>query len=468
MNRSIRGVAVVVLLMFLALMANITIGYMTRTDELINDPRNSRVRDEQFGAERGPILVGNTPIVSNVATDTRPYAYQRTYLDGPLYAPITGYYSYLYGRSKLEQRYNAELTGQADSQFTQRIFETLSGKQPSGGVVQTTIRPQVQQAAWEALGRRTGAVVALDYTTGEIIAWVSSPSYDPSELSALDFDATAQSWNNLVNNPANPMSDRATQEAYPPGSTFKMVVAAAALANGYAPDTMIDTPAQMQLPESTAVLPNQSNCGDTQKSLDEAFTLSCNTTFANVAMSLGEKKIADQAAAFGFGAGLGSDINSAASTYPSGLSSAQLAMSGIGQFDVAATPLQMAMVAGAIANDGVVMEPYVVSQVRTTNESVVSKHSPTKMSQAMDANNAKALQQMMGHVVTQGTGTAAQTQGLTIAGKTGTAETSAGGVSHSWFVGYSPENHVAVTIFLADPQGAVAAGLTPHIMGAVG
>lgn len=466
MNRSIRGVAVVVLFMFLALMVNATAGYLIRSDGLNNDPRNTRVRDEQFGAERGPIMVGNTPIASNIATGTRPYAYQRTYLDGQVYAPVTGYYSYLYGRSKLEQQYNPELTGQADSQFTQRIIDTLSGNQPSGGVIQTTIRAQVQQAAWDALGGRTGAVLALDYTTGEIVAWVSSPSYDPAQLSSLDFAASQQAWEAWTTDASNPLLDRATQDIYPPGSTFKMVVAAAALANGYSADTMIDTPAQLQLPQSTSVLPNQSNCGDTQKSLDEAFTLSCNTTFANIAMTLGEDRIAEQAAKFGFGAQIASDVNSAASVYPSGMSQAELAMSGIGQFNVAATPLQMAMVAGAIANDGVVMEPYVVSEVRTTNESVVSRHSPRELSTAMESSHAQVLQQMMTHVVANGTGTAAQISGMTVAGKTGTAETSAGGVSHSWFAGYSAETHIAVAVFLADPQGTVAASLVPQILGA--
>lgn len=411
-------------------------------------------------------MVGNTPVASNIATGTRPYDYQRVYLDGQVYAPITGYFSYLYGRSKLEQQYNRELTGQADSQFTQRIIDTLSGRQPSGGVVQTTIQAQVQQAAWHALGGRDGAVLAMDYTTGQIVAWVSAPSYDPGQLSSLDFDASKQAWETWNADPAEPMLDRATQNIYPPGSTFKMVVAAAALANGYNTDTMVDTPAQLQLPESTAVLPNQSDCGDTQKSLDEAFMLSCNTSFANIAMGLGEDKIAEQAAAFGFGAEIGSDVNSVASVYPSDMSKAELAMSGIGQFDVAATPLQMAMVAGAIANDGVVMEPYAVSEIRTTNESVVSKHDPKQLSKAMTAENAQKLQQMMEHVVASGTGTAAQTAGLSVAGKTGTAETSAGGVSHSWFAGYSKDSHIAVAVFLKDPQGTVAASLVPEILGA--
>lgn len=255
MNKSIRGVAIVTILMFLALLINATVGYWVRADELNNNPRNTRVQDEQFGAPRGPILAANTPIADSVETGTRPYANQRQYLDGPLYAPITGYYSYIFGRSGLEALYNAELVGQADSQFTQRIVDTLSGRAPQGGQIQTTIQPRAQQAAWDALGDREGAVVAIDFTTGAVLAWVSRPSFDPSTLASLDFPATQQAWDQLNTDPASPMSDRATKEIFAPGSVFKLVVAAAALDHGYAPQTMIDTPQELPLPGTLITLP---------------------------------------------------------------------------------------------------------------------------------------------------------------------------------------------------------------------
>lgn len=466
MNRSIRGVAVVVGLMFLALLANSTISYLVRTDALLNDTRNTRVRDEQFGGPRGPILAANTPVAENVETGTRPYTYQRQYLDGPLYAPVTGFYSYIFGRSGLEQRYNAELIGQADSQFTQRILDTLSGRNPQGGQVQTTIQPRAQQAAWDALGGRDGAVVAIDYTTGAILAWVSTPSYDPSALASLDFPATQEAWDQLTSDPTRPMNDRATQEIFAPGSTFKLVVAAAALANGYTPQTLIDTPASLPLPQSNRELPNLANCGNTQKTLDEALTLSCNTTFANIAMDLGAEKIRDQAALFGFNSSFDT-VRSAVSNFPENPDLAQLAMSAIGQFEVAATPLQMAVLAGAIANNGTVMEPYVVQEIRNSNQRVVASQSPTVRGSAMTMDNAALLQEMMVHVVQSGTGTQAQIPGLTVGGKTGTAETMPGSASHSWFAGFAAQKRVAVAVYLATESGGTATPVARAVLEAI-
>lgn len=451
MNRSIRGVAVVVGLMFLALLVNVTASYLVRTDELTNHPRNTRVQDEQFGGPRGPIFAGNTPIVQNVPTDARPYQYIRTYVDGALYAPITGYYSYIYGRTGLEQLYNAELVGQSDAQFTQRILDTLAGRPVEGGQVQTTIQPRAQQAAWDALGGREGAVVAIDYTTGAVLAWVSTPSYDPAALASTDFASTQDAWEALTTDPNRPMNDRATKEIYAPGSTFKLIVAAAALANGYTPQTMVDTPASLPLPQSSVELPNLANCGDGQQSLDTALTLSCNTSFANIALDLGAETIREQAQAFGFDSSFGGDLASAVSTFPAELDDAQLAMSAIGQYEVSATPLQMAVVAGAIANNGVVMEPYVVQEIRSANQRVLASHRPSEHGVAMTTGNAALLQQMMTHVVDQGTATDVAISGLTIGGKTGTAETLPGAASHSWFTGFAVEKNVAVAVFLADP-----------------
>lgn len=467
MNRSIRGVALVVGLMFLALLVNVTGSYLLRNDELLNHPRNTRVQDEQFGGPRGAIIAGNTPIAQNVPTDSRPYENVRTYLDGPLYAPVTGYYSYIYGRTGLEQLYNAELVGQSDAQFTQRILDTLAGRPMAGGQLQTTIQPRAQQAAWDALAGREGAVVAIDYTTGAILAWVSAPSYDPAALASVDFAATQQTWETLNADPNRPMNDRATKEIFAPGSTFKLVVAAAALANGYTPQTMVDTPASLPLPGSARELPNLANCGDGQQSLDTALTLSCNTSFANIALDLGAEKIRDQAKAFGFDASFGGDVASAISTFPAELDQAQLAMSAIGQFEVSATPLQMAVVAGAIANNGVVMDPYVVQEVRSANQRVLASHRPSEHGVAMTPANAALLQQMMVHVVTDGTATDVAMSGLTIGGKTGTAETAPGAASHSWFTGYAAEKHVAVAVFLADPGAATANPVARAVIEAV-
>lgn len=464
MNKSIRGVAVFIGVMFLALLVNVTAGYWIRSDELNEDARNTRVRDEQFGGPRGPILAANTPIVQSVETGTLPYAYQREYLDGPLYAPFTGYYSYIYGRSGLEARFNAELAGTADSQFMQRILDTLAGSTPSGAQLLTTIQPKLQQAAWDALGGQEGGAIAIDYQTGAVLAWVSTPSYDVAELASLDFPATQEAWEQFTADGSTVMNDRATQEINAPGSTFKLVVAAAALANGYTAGSVIDTPAALPLPESTHQLTNLAACGNTTKTLDQALTLSCNTTFANIGMALGQDIVDAQAQAFGFGSSLGDGFSSAASVFPTGMSQAELAMASIGQFDVATTPLQMAVVAGAIANGGTVMEPYIVQEIRDSNESVLSTYEPVVFNQAMTEANAATLAELMTHVVQSGTGTAAQIPGFTVGGKTGTAETTVGGGDHSWFAGYIAEKHVAVAVYLAHETTTTATPIARAMM----
>lgn len=204
------------------------------------------------------------------------------------------------------------------------MIDTLSGRTQQGGNVVTTIDPAAQQAAWDALAGQEGAIVAMDYTTGEIKAMVSTPSYNPARLSSTDLDAAASAWDELNADPNQPMKNRASKEIYPPGSTFKLVVSAAALANGYTPDQMIDTPARLQLPQTNHELPNASNCGDGQQTLDFALSMSCNTSFANIGMAIGEEKIAEQAKKFGFGTALGKDFESTPSVYPSGMSQPRL------------------------------------------------------------------------------------------------------------------------------------------------
>lgn len=459
MNKALRRVGIVSAIMFFALLVNITFNYAFRSPSLLNDPSNRRVIDSQFDAPRGSILVGNTAIAESVGVDDSRFSVQRQYSNGELYAPITGYYSYMYGRTGLENTYNAQMSGEDDSQFFQRILDDLSGQQTQGATIQTTINADAQQAAWNALGGRTGGAVALDYTTGAVLAWASSPSYDPNSLSSTDLDSTQTAWDQLNSDSSQPMQDRATEQIYPPGSTFKMIVASAALENGMTADTVVDSPTTLPLPNSTWELPNEANCGGSTSTIDYAFTVSCNTAFANIGMSLGADTVREQAEKFGFGSSFGGDINSATSTFPDQLDEAQLAMSSIGQYDVAATPLQMAVVAGALANGGVVMDPYVVSEVRDANLNVLSSHSPTQRSTAVSESTASSMQTMMQHVVQSGTGRAAQISGQTIGGKTGTAENVDGAADYSWFAGFDLEQHVAVCVWLANPnQSGTATG----------
>ena len=454
MNRQIRAVSLLAGLMFLALMVNLTGSAMFRQASLNNDPHNVRVRDAEFSQNRGNILVGSRPIATTTSSNGK-FAYQRVYLSGPKYAPITGYYSYYYGRSMLEQTQNAQLTGTSDAQWLSRITGTLSGHKPEGGSITTTINAKAQDAAWNGLKGKKGAVVALDYTTGAVLAMASSPSYDPNELASHHLNDTTRAWKNLVADPSSPLTNRATREIYPPGSTFKLVTAAAALQNGYHPNSMVDSPENWILPGTRTPLTNETNCGGSRITLAHALDISCNTAFGKVGVSLGQDKIRDQAERFGFGKVVNSDVSSVASRFPQNLTDAQLAQSSIGQYDVAASPLQMAMVTAGIANDGKLMTPYLTAQVRASNLQVVSEHHPKQMSQPMTKESAEQLKAMMASVVNNGTGKRARINGTTVGGKTGTAQTVKGKAPYAWFVGWSDNPHVAVAVFIQSLDTAI-------------
>ena len=454
MNRQIRAVSLLAGLMFLALMVNLTGSAMFRQASLNNDPHNVRVRDAEFSQNRGNILVGSRPIATTTSSNGK-FAYQRVYLSGPKYAPITGYYSYYYGRSMLEQTQNAQLTGTSDAQWLSRITGTLSGHKPEGGSITTTINAKAQDAAWNGLKGKKGAVVALDYTTGAVLAMASSPSYDPNELASHHLNDTTRAWKNLVADPSSPLTNRATREIYPPGSTFKLVTAAAALQNGYHPNSMVDSPENWILPGTRTPLTNETNCGGSRITLAHALDISCNTAFGKIGVSLGQDKIRDQAERFGFGKVVNSDVSSVASRFPQNLTDAQLAQSSIGQFDVAASPLQMAMVTAGIANDGKLMTPYLTAQVRASNLQVVSEHHPKQMSQPMTKESAEQLKAMMVSVVNNGTGKRARINGTTVGGKTGTAQTVQGKAPYAWFVGWSDNPHVAVAVFIQSSDTAI-------------
>lgn len=453
MNQPIRKVAVFAAVMFFALLVNLTYLPLGRSASLLNDPQNRRVRDAQFAQDRGAILVGNTPIASSEPSKGR-FAYQRVYANGPLYAPITGYYSYEFGRTGLEQSMNAELAGTSDSQFFSRWTDTLSNRAPQGASVLTTINAKAQKAAWDALGSKTGAAVAINYKTGAVLAMVTKPSYDPNQLSSPDLTAASNAWKTLTAKGNTSMSNRASNEIYPPGSTFKLVTSAAALENGYSPDSQVSSPARLKLPQTNTYLPNEINCGGDKISLTHALEISCNTAFAGVGLALGADKLRSQAEKFGFDGNLGGTLGAAPSQFPANPNAPQTALSAIGQFDVAASPLQMAVVASGIANNGVVMQPYLVQEVRSPSLKVLSSTAPHQLSQAMSAAHAQELQQMMQSVVKNGTGTPAQVSGVTIGGKTGTAQTTPSKPPYAWFVGYANNPDVAIAVFIENADVA--------------
>ncbi|MFT3969551.1 MAG: penicillin-binding protein 2 [Micropruina sp.] len=447
MNGPIRRVTMVAMLMSLALLTNVSVGYLVRQDSLNAHAQNRRVTDAAFAQDRGAIMVGNTAVAETVASKDQ-FKFQRRYPQGELYAPITGYFSYLFGSSELEQTYGGQLSGNDSSQFVNRLIDLATGAKPKGANVQTTLDARAQRAAADALGNLKGAVVALNPKTGAILAMVSSPTFDPNDLATHQLSNSQKAWNSLSKDPGKPMSNRATREIYPPGSTFKVIVSAAALDAGYEPDSELDASAY-KLPGTTRVI--ASNCGSKQ-TLARALALSCNAAFARLGVKLGADALREQSEKFGFGTKPLSDIGSVASRFPDEIDVPQTGLSSIGGFDVAATPLQMAMVAAAVRNDGVVMQPYLVESVRSADLQVLSQTRPSQLSLATSASNAAKLRQMMVGVVNGGTGWRARISGVTVGGKTGTANSDNIRTPYAWFISWADDPNVAVCVFVQDAQ----------------
>ena len=481
MNQPLRRLATVVVVMFVVLIGGVSWVQFVQASALNNDPRNVRTLYREYGKPRGPIVVAGQAIASSTPSDDA-FGYQRSYANGPLYSSVTGFYSVVNGASGLESAENGVLTGSADSLFLTRLQDLITGKQPLGSSVELTINPAAQQAAWDALGDQRGAVVAIDPTTGAILAMVSKPGYDPNVLASHDTAAAGAAYKELLAADGNPLLNTAIKETYAPGSTFKLITAAAALESGrYAADTSIPSPTVLPLPQTSATITNfgGEKCGDgTSSTLADALRISCNTAFAQLGMDLGQDALAAQAKKFGFdNDGLTIPMPVTKSAFPPGLDAPQTAQSAIGQFSVRVTPLQMAMVAAAIANGGQLMEPYLVQTVRTADLDVVSKASPSVLSTAVSPTTATALRDMMIGVVENGTGTAAKIPGIQVAGKTGTAQTTDNSAPHAWFTAFAPADapRVAVAVIVEHggtlgneaTGGRVAAPIAKAVMQAV-
>ncbi|HEY2831497.1 MAG TPA: penicillin-binding protein 2 [Sporichthyaceae bacterium] len=457
MNRPLRRVAVACGVLMVVLLLNLNFLQVIKANDYRTDPRNSRVLLEEYDRERGAILVGNEPIVISKATDDV-LKYLRTYSDAMMYAFATGYYSHIYGSTGVERYENSILAGTDDRLFVKRVVELLTQEGTKGGDVTLTLNAAAQEAAWKGLDGRRGAVVAIEPSTGRILALVSSPSYDPNDLSAHDSDTVRKAWDKLTTDEATPLLDRALSQTYPPGSTFKLVTAAAALSSGqYTPTSPVPGPEKLNLPQTSVDLPNyfKGTCtpGSDKTTITHALEKSCNTTFGAIGMALGQDALRRQAEAFGFGESLAVPMPVARSVFPSNLNAPQTAQSAIGQFDVRATPLQMAMVAAAIANQGVLMAPYLVEELRARDLDVLSRTDPQELGRAMSPQVAAELTKIMVSVVENGTATNAQISGVQVAGKTGTAQVGNGKNPHAWFVSFAPALNPTIAVAVVLENG---------------
>ncbi|MEW2493270.1 penicillin-binding protein 2 [Streptomyces nodosus] len=490
MNKPLRRIAIFCGLLVLALLVRDNWLQYVQAESLRTDKNNRRVLIARYATPRGDIVVGGTPITGSkksAADSSNDFVYKRTYKDGPMWSPVTGYASQAFGSTQLESIEDGILTGNDDRLFFRNTLDMLTGKEKQGGNVVTTLNAAAQKAAYEGLEKvgGKGAAVAIDPQTGAVLALASYPSYDPSEFAGNSLTTDSKAWSKLQKdqNPSDPMLNRALRETYPPGSTFKVVTAAAALENGLydGADQKTRSPLPYILPNTQTELKNEGNIPCQDATMREALRVSCNTVFGKIGADLGKDKMLEQAKKFGFDEEQFIPVRANASNFPKEMDSAQTALSSIGQFETAATPLQMAMVASAIANDGKLMKPYMVAKLQSSNLDTLEQTQPEEMSRPLSEKNAQILQSMMQTVVEQGTGTNAQIPNVTVGGKTGTAQHGLNNSEkpYAWFISYAKlsdgSSPVAVAVVVEDESanrddisgGGLAAPIAKNVMEAV-
>lgn len=464
MTKELRRLSIVMLFMFISLFAATSWIQVVEADSLAQNPNNRRTLLDSYEIQRGSIIVDDVAIASSTPSDDK-YQFQRVYTDASVWAPVTGYFNpALQSATGIERAMNADLSGTGSSAFFAEIERILSGQPQSGFSVELSLDTAAQTAAYQALDGLNGAVVAIEPKTGRILAMVSTPGFDTNQLATHDADAANATYDQLVDDPTKPLSNRAIAgDLNPPGSTFKLVVAAAAYESGnWTPDSTLPNPARYTLPGSTNTVANAwgGTCGSGDTvTISEAIRLSCNIPMAELAVELGDDAIREMAEKFGFNKSFSTPLESTPSSYPRALDDAQTALTGFGQGQVTATPLQIAMVAAGIANDGVVMNPRLVDTVIGNDLSVVRAYDDSEFGRAFDGTIADQIAASMVASVSNGAAQGARIDGVDVAGKTGTTEN--GNKPYTlWFTGFAPANdpEVAVAVLVEDGGGQGQSG----------
>jgi cell division protein FtsI/penicillin-binding protein 2 len=490
-NKPLRRIAIFCGLLMLALLIRANWLQYMKADELATDENNRRVLINQYSTPRGDIIVGAKAVTDSVESKGSDLKFERAYKDGPMYAPVTGFASQAVGMTFLESTYDSVLSGQDDRLAFERFTDVVTGKERRGGDVITTIDPRAQKAGYKGLtdlGAR-GSVVALEPSTGKVLALVSTPSYDPSSFAGNSLKESDR-FTKLSKDKTKPLANRALRETFPPGSTFKILTAAAALEHGVVTDVDARTDAESpyRLPQSTNKVGSEAGDGVCDKaSLKTAMQYSCNNVFLDAAVKVGADKMRETAEKFGFNEDVYSsdfgDLRATKSLYPENLDKPGTALTGMGQGSLTSTPMQMAMITAAFVNDGKVMQPYIVDELRSPDLSTLEKHEPQVMSEAVSESTAQKVREMMEHTAKEGSARRALIDGITVGGKTGTAQRGVNvrdQVPYGWFVSYgvNPEGKaVAVAVFI-DPTdmdisreqisgGSLAAPIARDVMQAV-
>ncbi|KUN38841.1 peptidoglycan D,D-transpeptidase FtsI family protein [Streptomyces longwoodensis] len=459
MNKTIRRASLFTLLLVFALLVRATWVQFYEGRALADDQHNRRNAIQTYAEPLGNIVVAGRAVTGSAVTEGSDLRYRRTYTNGPLYAAVTGYASQAYAPTQLEGIY-ADLLSGTDTRL-KTVLDTLTNERADPGNVVTTIDPDVQEAAYDALGDTKGGAVAIDPGTGRILAAVSTPSYDPSTLTDATTAGTA--WKRLNADPDKPLTNRALRQPLPPGSTFKLVVAAAALEDGLysSVDEPTVSPSPYTLPGTVTPLRNESASAPcTNASIRVALQYSCNTVFAKMAVDLGQDKVRATAEKFGFNDSTRDvPVRAYTSVYPTGMDRAQTALTGIGQFDVTATPLQMAMVSAALAHDGELVAPHMVDRITDGGGDTLEDYDDgARTTRIVSSRTAAQLRSAMQTVVEEGTGTNARIAGVTVGGKTGTAQHGENNskTPYAWFTSYATagDKQVAVAVMVEQSDAA--------------
>ena len=495
MNRALRRISLACLLMFVLLLVNANYVQAFEANSLAGGPGNARTFSQQFQYQRGSIVTADNKTIAESVPVKGIYKYQRVYPDGPVFAPVTGFNS-IYSATGIEQAENRQLSGSDPALAVHNLLDMISGKPKRGATVQLTINSAAQQAAYDGLKATglQGGVVALDPQTGAVLAMASYPSFDPNQLATFNGTELNKVDKQLLADPSQPLTNKAINATFPPGSTFKIVTSSTAFSTGnYTPDTRVYAPTNLKLPQTSNQLINFDNeaCNDGSNPTGTgkvpvifAFTVSCNTVFGNLGMTLGGTALRAQADKFGMNdPNLTIPLPVSPSNYPPVSAPSFTAYSAIGQYSDTVTPLQEAMFSAAIANGGTLMTPYMVQKITAPDLTPLETTQPATLSTAVTPSVASDVKRMMINVVQSPQGTAhaaAFLPNIEIAGKTGTAQNGANnsGLDDAVFTGFAPANspnpQIAVGVIVkggglgADASAPIAVKVIQAYMASLG
>jgi peptidoglycan glycosyltransferase len=495
MNRALRRISLACLVMFVLLLVNANYVQAFEANSLAGGPGNARTFSQQFQYQRGSIVTADNKTIAESVPVKGIYKYQRVYPAGPVYAPVTGFNS-IYSATGIEQAENRQLSGSDPALAVHNLLDLISGKPKRGATVQLTINSAAQQAAYDGLKATglQGGVVALDPQTGAVLAMASYPSFDPNQLATFNGTELNKVDKQLLADPRQPLTNKAINATFPPGSTFKIVTSSTAFSTrNYTPDTRVYAPTNLKLPQTSNQLINFDNeaCNDGSNPTGTgkvpiifAFTVSCNTVFGNLGMTLGGTALRAQAGKFGMNdPNLTIPLPVSPSNYPPVSAPSFTAYSAIGQYSDTVTPLQEAMFSAAIANGGTLMTPYMVQKITAPDLTPLETTQAATLSTTVTPSVASDVKRMMINVVQSPQGTAhaaAFLPNIEIAGKTGTAQTGANnsGLDDAVFTGFAPANspnpRIAVGVIVkggglgADASAPIAVKVIQAYMASLG